>query len=188
MASAIELAVGLGARPAHGRTLGAIEHPELDAGRVGDPAHQPVERIDLAHEMAFAEAANGRIARHRADGRKARCVSSAVRAPMRAAAAAASQPAWPPPTTMTSKLSRSHGLDPPDVSRETYDLLSRCRNGRISHPEPVRHRSAPIIASKRSGSPHLNLSATSSNGLPASAPPRFKISRGAHGVRDGARG
>ena len=32
-----------------------------------------------------------------------RCVTSAVRAPMRAAAAAASQPAWPPPITMTSK-------------------------------------------------------------------------------------
>ncbi len=32
-----------------------------------------------------------------------RCVTSAVRAPMRAAAAAASQPAWPPPTMMTSK-------------------------------------------------------------------------------------
>jgi hypothetical protein len=31
-----------------------------------------------------------------------RCVIMAVRAPMRAAAAAASQPAWPPPTTITS--------------------------------------------------------------------------------------
>ena len=31
-----------------------------------------------------------------------RCVTRAVRAPMRAAAAAASQPAWPPPTTITS--------------------------------------------------------------------------------------
>jgi hypothetical protein len=31
-----------------------------------------------------------------------RWVTSAVFAPMRAAAAAASQPAWPPPTTMTS--------------------------------------------------------------------------------------
>jgi hypothetical protein len=30
------------------------------------------------------------------------CVSSSVRAPMRAAASAASVPAWPPPTTMTS--------------------------------------------------------------------------------------
>ena len=32
-------------------------------------------------------------------------VSSSVRAPMRAAASAASVPAWPPPTTMTSKCS-----------------------------------------------------------------------------------
>src|ERR1043166_4057824 len=32
-----------------------------------------------------------------------RCVTSAVAAPMRAAAAAASQPAWPPPMTITSK-------------------------------------------------------------------------------------
>ena len=32
-----------------------------------------------------------------------RCVTSAVRAPMRALAAAASQPAWPPPITTTSK-------------------------------------------------------------------------------------
>ena len=35
----------------------------------------------------------------------AESVSSAVRAPARAAAAAASQPACPPPITMTSKLS-----------------------------------------------------------------------------------
>jgi hypothetical protein len=32
-----------------------------------------------------------------------RWVINAVRAPMRAAAAAASHPAWPPPTTITSK-------------------------------------------------------------------------------------
>eukprot|EP00964_Phaeocystis_antarctica_P032007 scaffold18107_cov57-Phaeocystis_antarctica.AAC.4 len=31
-----------------------------------------------------------------------RCVISIVRAPVRAAADAASQPAWPPPTTITS--------------------------------------------------------------------------------------
>ena len=31
-----------------------------------------------------------------------RCVTSAVRAPIRAATAAASQPAWPPPTMMMS--------------------------------------------------------------------------------------
>ncbi len=66
----IELAVGLGARSAHRRTLAAVEHPELDAAAVGDPAHQAVERVDLADQMALAEPADGRIARHRADGRE----------------------------------------------------------------------------------------------------------------------
>ena len=64
---AVELAVGLGARALHGGTLGAVEQPELDAGGVGDAAHQPVEGIDLAHEVALAEAADGRIAGHLAD-------------------------------------------------------------------------------------------------------------------------
>ena len=66
----IELAVGLGARAAHRRAFAAVENPELDAALVGDPAHQAVERIDLAHQMAFAEAADGRIAGHGADGRE----------------------------------------------------------------------------------------------------------------------
>ena len=35
---------------------------------VGDPAHQPVKRVDLAHQMAFAEPADRRIAGHGADG------------------------------------------------------------------------------------------------------------------------
>ena len=34
---------------------------------IGDAAHQAVERVDLAHEMALAKAADGRIAGHRAD-------------------------------------------------------------------------------------------------------------------------
>ena len=42
------------------------------------------------------------------------CVSSSVRAPMRAAASAASVPAWPPPMTMTSKdVGESHGIRGP---------------------------------------------------------------------------
>ena len=97
----IELAVGLGARAAHRRALAAVEHAELDAAGVRHAAHEAVERVDLAHEMALSEPADRRIARHGADGR-GRCVTRAVRAPMRAAAAAASQPAWPPPTTITS--------------------------------------------------------------------------------------
>ena len=67
----IELAIGLGARTAHRRSFAAIEHAKLNAAGIGDPAHQAVQRIDLADQMALAEAADRRIAGHRADGRKA---------------------------------------------------------------------------------------------------------------------
>ena len=68
---AIERAVGLRARAAHGRTLAPVQDAELDAGAVGDAAHQAVERIDLAHQMALAEPADRRVAGHLADGREA---------------------------------------------------------------------------------------------------------------------
>ncbi len=64
----VELAVGLGARAVHRRPLGPVEQAELDAGRIRHPAHQPIQRIDLPHQVALAEPANGRIARHLADG------------------------------------------------------------------------------------------------------------------------
>src|SRR5579862_6933820 len=48
------------------------------------------------------------------------CVTRAVRAPMRAAAAAASQPAWPPPITMTSK-SVVIGFEIPNSRRFTKE-------------------------------------------------------------------
>ena len=67
----IELAVGLGARTAHCRSLAAIEHAKLDAAGIGDAAHQAVERVDLADQMAFAEPADGGIAGHGADGGEA---------------------------------------------------------------------------------------------------------------------
>ena len=71
IACAVELAVGLGARAPHRRPLAAVEQAELDAGGVGDPAHQAVERVDLAHQVALAEPADRRVARHLADGRDA---------------------------------------------------------------------------------------------------------------------
>ena len=144
----VKLAVGLRTRTAHGRPLAAVEHAELNAGRASATAsHQAVERIDLADQMTLAEAADRRVARHRPDGREA-MGDSAVRAPMRAAAAAASQPAWPPPTTITSKrlstLSLRNGrlLDKlrsgvknlGAVSRETCADLSRPASAHgISH-------------------------------------------------------
>src|SRR6516165_5719727 len=67
----IERAVCLRARSAHGRPLATIEHAKLDAAEIGHAAHQAVERVDLAHQMAFAQASDRGIARHRADGREA---------------------------------------------------------------------------------------------------------------------
>ena len=63
----VELAVGLRSRAAHGRAFGAVQNAKLDAGLVRDPSHKPVEGIDFAHEMAFAEPADGGIAGHCAD-------------------------------------------------------------------------------------------------------------------------
>ena len=66
----IKLAVSLSPRPTDRRAFAAIENAELDAGAIGHPAHQAIQRIDFADQMAFAEPADGGIARHRADCRK----------------------------------------------------------------------------------------------------------------------
>ena len=63
----VQLAVGLGARSAHRRALGEVEGAELDTAPVDGPAHDAVQRIDLADQMALAQSADRRIARHLAD-------------------------------------------------------------------------------------------------------------------------
>jgi hypothetical protein len=45
----------------------------LDAARIGHAAHEAIESIDLAHQVALAEAADRWIARHRPDGRETVC-------------------------------------------------------------------------------------------------------------------
>src|SRR6185437_7646055 len=67
----VKLAIGLSPWTAHGGTLAAIKHAELNAAAIGHASHQAVERIDLADQMTLAEAADRRIAGHRPDGRKA---------------------------------------------------------------------------------------------------------------------
>ena len=52
----------------HGRALGAVEHAELDAGRVDDLAHLAAEGVDLADDLPLGDAADGRVAAHLADG------------------------------------------------------------------------------------------------------------------------
>jgi hypothetical protein len=63
--------------------------------------HRAAQRVDLLDQMALADAADRRVAAHLAE--RLDVVRQQQRgAPMRAAASAASVPAWPPPTTMTS--------------------------------------------------------------------------------------
>ena len=61
------------------------------------------------------------------------CVSSSVRTPMRAAASAASVPAWPPPTTMTSNSSGKRMADQGPGSGGAY-----CSVGLKPDQEPAR--------------------------------------------------
>ena len=51
----------------HRCAFGGVEHLEHDAGGVDDEAHHPAQGVDLAHDLAFAEAADGRVAGHLAD-------------------------------------------------------------------------------------------------------------------------
>jgi hypothetical protein len=64
---AVELPVGLRPGTAHRRPLAAVQHAELDAGAVDRAAHDPVERVDLAHQMALGEPPDRRVARHLAN-------------------------------------------------------------------------------------------------------------------------
>ena len=64
----VQVAVGLAAGRANGRALGGIERAPLDAGAVRGMRHGPAERVDLLDQMALADAADGWVAAHRADG------------------------------------------------------------------------------------------------------------------------
>ena len=63
----VALAVGLDARAAHRRALAGVEHAIVDRGLVGGAGDQAVKGVDLADQMALAEPAHRRVARHRAD-------------------------------------------------------------------------------------------------------------------------
>ncbi|MNS59720.1 hypothetical protein D3C72_926850 [compost metagenome] len=65
---AVETTVDLAARAAHGGALGAVQQAELDARDIGQTAHDAVQSVDLAHQMALAQAADGRVAAHLANG------------------------------------------------------------------------------------------------------------------------
>ena len=70
-------AVGLCTQRVHCRSLAAVEHAVLDAGRVSRTRHLTAERIYLAYKVSLSCSADRRIARHIAYGvqidRKTRC-------------------------------------------------------------------------------------------------------------------
>ncbi len=64
----VEHTIGLGPGGAHRRALARIEDAKLDPGLVGRRRHRPAQGIDLLHQVALADAADGRVARHLAQG------------------------------------------------------------------------------------------------------------------------
>jgi hypothetical protein len=64
----VEHPIGLGTRRPHRRTLTGIEDAEMDAGPVRCARHDATQGIDFLHQMTLADAANGRIAAHLAEG------------------------------------------------------------------------------------------------------------------------
>ena len=61
---AIQRAVGLRPRGAHGRSFRGVEGTKLDARAIDGPGHCATERVDLPRQVTLADAADGRVAAH----------------------------------------------------------------------------------------------------------------------------
>ena len=64
----VENAVGLRTGGTHRRAFAGVEYAELDASTVGGAGHGAAQCIDLFDQMALADATNGRVATHLAEG------------------------------------------------------------------------------------------------------------------------
>src|SRR6185312_11804080 len=62
----VQRAVGLAAGGAYRGALGGVERAPLDAGEIGGVRHRAAQRVDLLHQVTLADAADGRVAAHRA--------------------------------------------------------------------------------------------------------------------------
>ncbi len=65
--SAVKRTIRLRTRATHRGALAAVQQLEMDAGCISGSPHQPVQCVDLPHQMAFTNPADRRIARHLAD-------------------------------------------------------------------------------------------------------------------------
>ena len=64
----IQDAVRLRARGSHSRAFAGVQAAELNTGFVGGQRHCTAKRIEFAHKVAFADTADGGVARHLAEG------------------------------------------------------------------------------------------------------------------------
>jgi hypothetical protein len=80
---AITHAVRLRAWRLNRRPARAVEQTKLDTGSIDDATHNAAERVDLADEMSFRNAANGRIAGHLTDEVKVQSNQAGLRAESR---------------------------------------------------------------------------------------------------------
>ena len=58
----------MSARRPDSRPLRAVQHAELDRRAIGGAAHDPAEGVDLAHDGALRDAADGGVTAHLPDG------------------------------------------------------------------------------------------------------------------------
>jgi len=63
----VGLLVALRPRRPDGRPARCIQQPELNAHGIGHLAHDPAQRVDLAHDMSLGNASDGGIAGHLRD-------------------------------------------------------------------------------------------------------------------------
>ncbi len=66
--SFVKHAVSLRSGGSNGWPLAAVEHAKLDAALVGGHRHGPTQRIDFLDQMTLADATDGRVAAHLAEG------------------------------------------------------------------------------------------------------------------------
>ena len=126
--------------------LAAIEQAKLDARRIRDPAHQPVQGIDLAHQMALAHPADGGIAGHLAQGlelmgEQQGAGAKARRSRRRFAAGMAAADDDDVVGFMRGSIARHPQACATAASCSVATVLTcRCRNRETQNPAAPRHR------------------------------------------------
>jgi len=66
--TSIETSITLGSRRPDGGALGSVEHSELNPSPIGRATHDAAECVHFAHDGTLGNPADGRIARHLANG------------------------------------------------------------------------------------------------------------------------